>query len=1034
MVNRFGRSHCNLNDDILFGADMGVNSSNASFSDQHLDGGEGLARRTVVHPAREDLREFSYQPGQFCSFLTADTLRDLAVVFINAEGKARHDEQVEAIISSVHSRSKGHWLCVAIAEADFLEDTQYFEATFQGHLVFRRYVQDGRAQKFIVNKLFRDYFRRVRWGDRCFSSDFVFASAGERVSVSVTVGHFAHGDAWFDSCDEYFGLVRACKSDTLHFGVGDFNCELRSNFQNESDRIRSDYLLAAAEGSSLKLGFQPVDSLVSRKPAGLSALTVRPSLIDGTFSNPRVATRTVIEWEDAPGDHASVYLFIEDPLSFRRSSPGASVWRCSDLSAFASFAEASIPESFSNEAEFSVWLRSVMLPFTDTRSSAQRRREWEPKRIKDLRRKLRLATDEADRNQLRRQIFSARCQVSKLRQAQKSAAELKAGRFRSKKSSKLFPISSMKIDGQLIDFVEEWLEPIADDFEQRWCQTSDNESQLLAQLGACDDCKFVTNAEEVARACSKVKKPWKLDAKGLCVAAIKHVSAVHGPLANLISSVMSSDLLWTSISQGGVVKGKMRSPVRPSETRGMVPQLSFLQIANQIVLAHMNSKLDDFSELHGLQDVVLGMGKGGQTRDVTFFMSQVLEKARDDFNNGALAIADIRKCHDELPWASAFQGALRRGISKDDASAFLRLHRLPRIHFNILGSSTRFLQRSRGALTGSSSASAMARIIVEDSLLIARPLFSNRFACLGHVFESVCWSDNLICTGSSICSAASNMRAWQSVLQEFMNMDLKPDSFVIVPARTRKSGNKEVILNGCRWEVVDGVRCLGSWISGTGEDGTECRFLANCWSRMFWAHARVLTNRLASIQSRIRFWRSLVYGVSDHRFVGIRPAKSSLDTLEAASNKLLRFIVGVRPLLDEPQEAFCRRRNRSITAAKNSCNFGIQTRFCWKVITWVEHLWRHKSCSNYTLLQLHDDLWLRTMRALSDPSYSRGSIERGATRSRSGPGVPLRWASGWLEELGSAGGGWDNPNKCKATTQSRVDLLIAWLRTRRTFT
>ena len=171
-------------------------------------------------------------------------------------------------------------------------------------------------------------------------------------------------------------------------------------------------------------------------------------------------------------------------------------------------------------------------------------------------------------------------------------------------------------------------------------------------------------------------------------------------------------------------------------------------------------------------------------------------------------------------------------------------------------------------------------------------------------------------------------------------MDLKPDSFVIVPACTRKSGDKKVILDGCRWEVVDGVRCLGSWISGMGEDGTEFRFLANCWSRMFWAHARVLTNRIVSVQSRMRFWRTLVYGVSDHRFVGIQPAKSSLDTLEAASNKLLRFIVGVRPLLDEPQEAFCRRRNRLITAAKNSCKFGIQTRFCWKVITWVEHLWR----------------------------------------------------------------------------------------------
>ena len=174
------------------------------------------------------------------------------------------------------------------------------------------------------------------------------------------------------------------------------------------------------------------------------------------------------------------------------------------------------------------------------------------------------------------------------------------------------------------------------------------------------------------------------------------------------------------------------------------------------------------------------------------------------------------------------------------------------------------------------------------------------------IFNVIAAIIHLVCTGSSIYSAASSMRSWQSVLREFMNMDLKPESFVIVPARTRKSGNQEMILDGCRWEVVDGLRCLGSWISGTGEDGTECRFLANCWSRMFWANARVLTNRIASVQSRIRFWRSLVYGVSDHRFVAIRPAKFSLDTLESASNNLLKFIVGVRLLLDKTQEGFCR--------------------------------------------------------------------------------------------------------------------------------
>ena len=456
-----------------------------------------------------------------------------------------------------------------------------------------------------------------------------------------------------------------------------------------------------------------------------------------------------------------------------------------------------------------------------------------------------------------------------------------------------------------------------------------------------------------------------------------------------------------------------------------------MQIASQVVLAHLSPKMDEWSERHGLSGVVLGTGKGGQTRDVTFFVTQVLEKARDNFNKGALAVADIRKCHDELPWAAAFQaafqGALRRGISKDDACAFLRLHRMPRILFEVDGRSTRILQRTRGALTGSSSASAMARIIIEDSLTLARPSFSNSFNLFGQVFDAMSWSDNLVCTGMCISSASSNMKAWQSVLCDVMNMDLKPDSFVLVPARTRQAGGSCVVLDGCSWEVVDGCRCLGAWVSGTGKDRSERTFLANCWSRMFWANCRVLTNRVASVSSRLRFWKSLVYGVSDHRFVGIRPCKSNLDALEASSNKLLRSIVGARPSSDDSPETFCIRRNKLISTLKEECSFGIRKRFCYKIVTWVEHLWRHKESHLYKLLYIHDDCWLRTMRVLVNPSCAHGFYESGATRTRSGPGAPLRWGAGWLERLSAGGGGWENPSKCKRSSWDKANALYAMI-------
>ena len=79
------------------------------------------------------------------------------------------------------------------------------------------------------------------------------------------------------------------------------------------------------------------------------------------------------------------------------------------------------------------------------------------------------------------------------------------------------------------------------------------------------------------------------------------------------------------------------------------------------------------------------------------------------------------------------------------------------------------------------------------------------------------------------------------------------------------------------------------------------------------------------------------------------------------------------------------------------------------------------------MLDLHDDLWLRTMRVLVNPSRIPHSFESGATRTRAGPGAPLRWGAGWLESLTDCGGGWDNPTKCKRQSQAKASTLFVML-------
>ena len=79
----------------------------------------------------------------------------------------------------------------------------------------------------------------------------------------------------------------------------------------------------------------------------------------------------------------------------------------------------------------------------------------------------------------------------------------------------------------------------------------------------------------------------------------------------------------------------------------------------------------------------------------------------------------------------------------------------------------------------------------------------------------------------------------------------------------------------------------------------------------------------------------------------------------------------------------------------------IRSRWANRLVSWVEHLHRHKATWAYQLLVTQDDEWLRIMRLLAgSPSY-----EAGVTGTRVGRGFPLRWGAGWLDAVSLNGGG-----------------------------
>ena len=129
-----------------------------------------------------------------------------------------------------------------------------------------------------------------------------------------------------------------------------------------------------------------------------------------------------------------------------------------------------------------------------------------------------------------------------------------------------------------------------------------------------------------------------------------------------------------------------------------------------------------------------------------------------------------------------------------------------------------------------------------------------------------------------------------------MNMELKADSLVVVPARTKQLGEDfRKDFNDEMWLVVDSVKSLGRLITGTGEDVSERRAIVAAWRRLFWGNTKLLCNRRAPLASRMRFWKQLVWGVTDYRFALLRAVKTNAASLETECNKFVSYIVGARP-------------------------------------------------------------------------------------------------------------------------------------------
>ena len=466
--------------------------------------------------------------------------------------------------------------------------------------------------------------------------------------------------------------------------------------------------------------------------------------------------------------------------------------------------------------------------------------------------------------------------------------------------------------------------------------------------------------------------------------------------------------------------------MKPDQTRGLIPQLSFLYVCHNVLLNRITPKLDSWAQERGIGGLVLGCGKGGQTMDINFSMCQLLEKARDRFNSGAICQGDILKCHDFIPWGGALKSFLRRDVEVAIAVALIRLHRCPQVYLMVGDCLSDVVVRSRGGLTGSSSASAMARVCIEDPFTMAEPSLVGSFRVSQDIFlPFMAWSDNLYVTGDKIENAVSNFESVSFYLDSEFGFKIKSDSRTVIPARCRKFGEYILNVHGNAWLCTDTCKSSGNFLTSTGEPNTECSALFSAWNSAFWSNCKVFTNRRAPPASRMKVWKRLCYSLADHRLPLLSPAVKTAESLEASCNKIIKFIAGVRRLDGDDAKSFVLRRNSVVSDLKHNCGFDIRSRWAIRIVSWVEHMFRHQDRPSFQFLNVQTDPWLRERRREAGLSGPSRTLRGGATNTRHGPGAPLRWGNTWFEHILFSETGWHNPTKMRSQTKFNAEFLRA---------
>ena len=529
-------------------------------------------------------------------------------------------------------------------------------------------------------------------------------------------------------------------------------------------------------------------------------------------------------------------------------------------------------------------------------------------------------------------------------------------------------------------------------FESRWsCRSLHRREQLRDFLAVSPRRPIHWTWKEFQAALDSVTRKFVLDSEGECVAMWQFLfMAAPDVVLRFFGEMAVSDEMAVATSFRARAFGKKSKTPKPDDIRVIIPLTARAQLLDSLLAARVGLAAATIDS----SGWFVGAVAGTQPLDISFAISQMVEKSMDDFSRGAWASMDVRAYYDNLDLLLVAKWVVSAEVprcGRDIAAAVLRWQLLPSVIIDASIATVVIRHRTKGGLTGSRSAGAMGRIPVESSMCKISPAVRNWSYHLGTArgWSGASFVDNLFTFSHSVGGSLMVAAELERVLANDWRLQIKDGSkeVLVCAGAPEWEALPDLVQAWPEWQFKQHMQCLGVVVSNDGSVAEDLKAWKASVLSATLRNSSGLARRVLDDRQRRRHINAFAVPLLDFRMSRWPVSEATGRFLDAAQRRVILSVSDVPRLLDEDADTWQRRRSRMAGTLARQWELW-SARHSWRALRWFNHLKRdHVPSLSAAALRWHDRRWREGVREAA------GSARRDAGRmgTRRLTHVNLRW-------------------------------------------